>query len=209
MNWTEIIDALPKIIFYLASGFIFLHVFLFFAFKKPLSEDIQGKITLSLVIGFILKQLLSLIPVRFSFEVNYIILLCVSFLLAFGLAKLVQTKIFSSLLNKLGTGRTVNSNFWDDVIDSEMFIKVVNYSEEYAIIGLCSKVEEVQRVPQIVLEHYKIEDLSGDILENHIGNKNESIVVNLEKYDNVHIIYSKNSKNCSKVNIQDYEDNNE
>lgn len=201
MSLTEVIEVIPKVIFYLASGFIFIHTFIFFAFKEPLSEDVQGKITLSFVIGFTIKHILSIIPIRVCFALNYIVFLIVSFVLGFVAAKLLQFKCFNSLLTRLSGGRTVNKNFWDDVVDNGMFIKVVNYSEDYSIIGLCSKVEEFERIPQIVLEHYKIENLNGESIEDHTNKKTDVIVVNLEKYDNVHIVYDESSEYCSKIII--------
>ncbi len=202
MNLEDLFKLLPEIIIYLASGYIFINVFCFLGIRQVKLNDIEGKFTISLVIGFILKNLLALIPIRIATYVNYFALLLFSLIVAFLLGKTVQSNKLKLILKKFSNGRTVNRYFWQDLVENEMFIKLTNYDKNYIIMGYCHGKEDFERIPQLILEQYMISDLNGKVLESYINKKKDYIVVNLEKYDIIQITYNENSAHCSKIEVE-------
>lgn len=202
MSLEELFKLLPEIIIYLASGYIFINVFCFFGVRNIKSEDIQGKFFISLILGFVLKNLLSLIPIRCDTYLNYLALLFVSLILAFLLAKVVRLNKVNSVLKRMSNGHTINRYFWQDFIENEMFVRLTDYEHNVMIMGYCHGEEDFERFPQLILEQYVIKDLQGGLLENKLNMKRDFIVVNLEKFDSVQITYSESSEHYSKLKVE-------
>lgn len=202
MSLEELFKLLPEIIIYLASGYVFINVFCFFGIRHIKSEDIQGKFFISLIIGFVLKNLLAMIPIRCATYLNYLALLFVSLITAFLLAKIVRLDKVNLLLKKMSNGHTINRYFWQDIVEDEMFVRLINYEHDIMIMGYCHGKEDFERFPQLILEQYIIQDLQGKELENNCNKIREFIVVNLEKFDSVQITYNEKSAHYSKIKVE-------
>lgn len=209
MDLKNLLEILPDIVLYIASGYLFIFIFCFISLRKKLN-DIQGVFIISLVVGFILKTVVcAVIPVRFGFYVNTVGFLIICAFLGGIAGYTVESSWFRKILTKLRISRSVHENIWHDIIDVEgntMWIRAVSREKEQVIIGILVLVEEFQRYPLLVLQQYRVYDLEGKLIEDYIQNANHQIIIKSEYYDTIDVVYDEESSHYKNIEVGGVDD---
>lgn len=198
----DLYELLPNIILYLASGYIFLAGFKFSAWEFD-EIDVDGKLSLSIVCGFILKNLVCLLPLRFPEAINIFGLLVFSIVVGIFLGKFVHSVKFNGLLASI-FHRTADTNIWHELIDTDKYMWIYAYdpTTQRNIFGLAVTIEENQRFPLIELQQYYVCDDDGEIIEDYTDDATRHMLINTEKYE-IALIYNKSSSHVIKHDVQE------
>lgn len=204
MDLGNLLEILPDIILYIASGYLFIFIFCFISLRKKIN-DVRGIFVISLVIGFVLKTVVcAVIPIRFGFYVNTVGFLILCACLGGVVGYTVESSWFRKILTKLRISRSVHENIWHDIIDVEgnaMWIRAVSREKEQVIIGILVLAEEFQRHPLLVLQQYRVYNLEGEIVEDYIEDANHQIIIKSEDYDTIDVVYDEESSHYKKIKI--------
>lgn len=192
------------VMLYMVQGYIFISVYNFVRFKQNDLEHIFFK---SVVTSYILKVLfdglfvktvtvneIDIQAMRF-FNVDYeSIGYCVSLFLFAALIGVIlslsaQSKCFNDFLIKIGIKRTTNQNIWDDVIKPDCWLMVYLNSRDLVYLGQFKYGEEFANKPIIVLEHYKVMDLDGNIKADYTTNQAELAIIDTKDIERVEVTY--------------------
>ena len=189
-----LIDNLPSVLTYLVQGYIFISVFSWIVFQKK-SNDIDHIVLRSIAASFVLKTvydgILAVVRLDIQDSSTYLIILIVcSTIGAYLLAVLCNTTWFNGLLLKIGIKRTVNSNIWNDVIKTDVWVRVyLKSNPELTYLGQYLYGEEFEREPIIVLANYQLIDTSGNIIIDYSQNPNEKIMLNTKDFERIELTY--------------------
>ena len=198
----DLIDLLPIIILYIASGFIFLQVFNFVAAIRP-SGSFEHLFIKSLITGFVICTIGNIIPIRTANQyVDIAILLAICVLAGLLFGKVYISPCFDKGLENLGIRRTVNPYIWKDIVDIKngVWVYVEYRSEDRAYLGALNSYEEFERHPQIVLERYDERVLSTSEKDtSHVNDPTRCILLDTSKADIVEIFYTDNSPKIERI----------
>lgn len=189
---------------YMVQGYIFISIYNFIRFKQNDLEHIFFK---SVVTSYILKVLFDILFVKTVIinegstrivrllNINYesigycFLLFLFSALLGFILATIIQHDYFNNFLIKIGVKRTTNQNIWDDVIKPNCWLMVYLSSRDLVYLGQFKYGEEFVNKPIIVLEHYKIMDLDGNVKADYTDTQSEIAIIDTKDIERVEVTY--------------------
>lgn len=205
-----LLNILPEAILYFASGFLFVCGFYFLIDRR---FDFFSDISLSimLVIGFAITNFLRAIPKSFHFPDEFtrnICILAISFVFGLGIA-FVRNKIgpyMSRFTINLGRRKTLSNNFWYDIPDKKdmpVWIRLTNFDKNYILDGVLISLSEEKENPYLLLGRYVKYDMDGNELDTRDSEKdNVQIIVRPDDFDEVVLIYDKNSSKCVHLDIK-------
>lgn len=187
---------------YMVQGYVFISTYSFIRFKK---NELNHLFFKSVVSSYILKILFDWIFVHADsttkiirfFHVQYesfgyvVILLLFSVGLAWLSATITQSKRFNKLLLGIGIVRTTNPNIWEDIIDPGCWLMVYLNSRELVYLGQFKYGEEFVNKPLIVLEHYQIMNLDGEIIHDYSDDSNEVALIDTKNIERIEITYQR------------------
>ena len=201
---TILVNNLPIIMLYMAQGYVFLTVYSFMRFKQ---NELNHLFFKSVIASYILKiifdwlfikktvtenvviKTIRLVNAGYESPVYCILLLAFSALLGIFLAYVTQSNKFNRLLLKLKVKRTTNQSIWDDVIEPNCWIMIYLNSTESVYFGQFKYGEEFARKPLVVLEHYKIMDLDGNVKADYSDNPSEIAIIDTKDIERMEITY--------------------
>lgn len=200
----KVFDGLTvyDLILFLASGFVFVNVFDFTIEVDRESRKNHSFASL-LLIGFVLKNAISIIPFRTKVEavdISAFILICI--ILGYIIGRIYYSDFFSNLLVKLKIRSTPQSSIWgtitkgEDSLWAEIGFKNINLK----YYGIAHIIEEGQRFPQIALygylKGYYESDLKGssdEALEDFSEDMSKFVLLNTEKADYIEFVSTNQS----------------
>lgn len=208
----ELFNILPMIIFYLANGFAFLSGFyLLIDTRFNFLSDISFSIML--VIGYLIDIVVHTIPYNFGMKNTFlrnIVVICLSFILGILLA-LIKNKYggkISSYIIKKGRKKSSSSFFWYDLLDEKdkpIWIRLTNLDKEYYLQGILVSLDESQENPYLALGYCKKFDLDGNEIKfENVDSNNARVlkIVRPDSFDEVTMLYDKNSDKILKVKME-------
>ena len=188
---------------YMVQGYVFISIYNFIRFKQ---NDLNHIFFKSIVTSYILKilfdwvfvksvnvddtvvRLVRLVNVEYESIVYCILLLLCSAILSFILAIITQHEKFNKLLLLAGIKRTTNSNIWEDVVKPNCWLMVYLNSRDLVYFGQYKYGEEFTSKPLLVLEHYQVMDLDGNIKSN-CSNSSEVAIIDTKDIERIEIVY--------------------
>ena len=160
------------------------------------TKDVEQIITSSLVIGYIICQIALLIPISFGSIIDSICIVSASIILGFILGVIKNSKRISWLIDKLKIRRTVNSYFWNDLLDRNKIMKGYITINNKTYCGKVHLIEEFSNSPHIVLAEYSVDGAKND-------NDNQIIILDTLQATEVIIEYDKASTMLKKIKFYD------
>jgi hypothetical protein len=195
-----LIKELPNLILYIASGFVFIKIFNFVSISKT-SENFEHMLLKSLITGFILKNIVSIIPFRFTESINILGYLFICSISAYFIAMFYNSDEFKVLLKKINIRRTTNEFIWDDIIDKKnsIWVRAISNDLDLDYYGVCVLVEDYQRYPQVVLSNYIKRTLDGVEIEDCYNKPEKRVIIDTSKFNYIELIYNKDSENIKEI----------
>lgn len=200
----ELIEILPQIIVYIVIGFSFAQTFHFVALKQN-NYSIEHILTLSLVLGYIIWNILHLIPISISFAIDTLGMIVTAIVLGYIFARALRTKKFIYLLDLLKIHDTPNVYYWDSIMDDDFPMKVIIGYEKCTYEGIIHNYESYSNSPHMVLAAYVLKNEKGDIKEDNSKKDNIIIVLDTASAKYVKVIYDTKSEECTDIqNLVEY-----
>ena len=133
---SDIFNILPDIVIYIVLGYICLHMYRITRIVKK-SYDFEHILTESIVVGFIIKNVISLIPFTFGEYIDTIGMIISSAAIGFGVAKILETPIADKVINILKIKHTKFKYMWQNIDDPNyaIFIDATNPKLTLDILG--------------------------------------------------------------------------
>lgn len=186
-----LINSLSELILYIVYGYVCVSVFSFTSSIK-FGNDVEHKLIVSTVVGFIIDHVMKLIPVNISPELDTIGITITSLFLGFVLAKIYRSEIFNNFLFTVcKINATTDSYIWDTIInrDYPVLIEIVT-QDNYTITGFSDLVEEHTDDPHITLANFKIFDGSNHCIKQ--SKENETLFFDLKNAKHYSFKFHKN-----------------
>lgn len=172
MNLIEFYNSLNSIIIYLCGGYVFLRVFSY-ATSDTEEDAFDVGIFKSLIVGFVLKAMICVLPIRFGKYINILgyLVFCVG--MAYGCGRLTYCETIYKILGFFRITKSPRNNIWDELKDPNHSLWATVYLDKYGVYyqGVVRLYDETQKRPQVILSKYKkfksgidapVEDFSGD-----------------------------------------------
>lgn len=194
----ELIEVLPQIIIYIVIGFSFAKTFHFVALKQN-NYGIEHILTLSLVLGYIIWNILHLIPISISFTIDTLGMTVTAVILGYVTGMLLRSKQFIGVLDLLKIHDTPHVYYWDSIMDNDFPMKVIIGYEECTYEGMIHNYESYSNSPHMVLAAYVLKDGNGKLIEDNSDKDNVVIVLDTESAKYVKVVYYAESKECKDI----------
>ena len=190
---SDIFNILPDIVIYIVLGYICLHMYRITRIVKK-SDDFEHILTESIVVGFIIKNVISLIPFTFGEYIDTIGMIISSAAIGFGVAKFLETPIADNVINILKIKHTKFKYMWQNIDDPNyaIFIDATNPETHIRYFGQVVMYEEFERFPIIQICKYMAWK-NDEILFDYSDNPTQTVLIDTSKYTEIDIIYQKNS----------------
>ena len=158
------------------------------------SDDFEHILTESIVVGFIIKNVISLIPFSFGEYIDTIGMIISSAAIGFGVAKILETPIADKVINILKIKHTKFKYMWQNIDDPNyaIFIDATNPETHIRYFGQVVMYEEFERFPIIQICKYMAWK-NDEILFDYSDNPTQTVLIDTSKYTEIDIIYQKNS----------------
>lgn len=185
---------LPEIILYIVLGFIFTRTYKFTRIINNITEY-QHVFIVSLIVGFILWNIYSLIPISFGIYVDTIGMVVGSVIMGFISAKIINSNKLHKLFQKLKISQTVNQKIWADIEDKDnaIFVSIEDKTNHVLTDGMLVLYESFERQPLIQLSAFR-QLQNGEIINDFSNNPERTILIDTSKYENVVITYNPDSE---------------
>lgn len=185
---------LPEIILYIVLGFIFTRTYKFTRIINNITEY-QHVFIVSLIVGFILWNIYSLIPISFGIYVDTIGMVVGSVIMGFISAKIINSNKLHKLFQKLKISQTVNQKIWADIEDKDnaIFVSIEDKTNHVLTDGMLVLYESFERQPLIQLSAFR-QFQNGEIINDFSNNPERTILIDTSKYENVVITYNPDSE---------------
>lgn len=185
---------LPEIILYIVLGFIFTRTYKFTRIINNITEY-QHVFIVSLIVGFILWNIYSLIPISFGIYVDTIGMVVCSVIMGFISAKIINSNKLHKLFQKLKISQTVNQKIWADIEDKDnaIFVSIEDKTNHVLTDGMLVLYESFERQPLIQLSAFR-QFQNGEIINDFSNNPERTILIDTSKYENVVITYNPDSE---------------
>lgn len=148
-------------------------------------------LTASLVIGYVICQIASLIPFSLGMIIDNICIVGCSIILGFIAGKVMNGEFIYDIAEELHINRTVNEFLWNDLIDNKIMKAQIKIND-IIYSGKIHLVEEFSNAPHIVLGDYSINDQRET-------NPRKIIVLDTSKATEIIIEYSEGSSMIDKI----------
>lgn len=145
-------------------GFIFLRVFSFSTTLR-LGTDIENVLLGSLTIGFIIHNMMLLIPWSINPTIDVLGISATTCLISYVLAKIYKSSITQNFLtNVLHIHKTVDTYIWDS-LNEDNYPTIIRITTKNGTIieGFPDLVEDYTDDPHITIGNYSIFDSSGNV----------------------------------------------
>mgnify|MGYP004462251639 CR=1 FL=1 len=190
---TDFLDKLPVYISYIVVGYVFIRVYYWVAFRKPL-DNIEHLIIQSGVIGYIYFLVGDLIPIFRNKYLCTAVLMLIALLTAYAAGKAINSSCVIKLLEKLHVYDTGNFYMWQDLLDKKYSMRAAISYDDKIYSGRIHLIENYNNTPNIVLCLYTIRNKEGKILEDFSEDYTKLIVLDTSKAVSTEIKYSYKSK---------------
>lgn len=189
MSWvTELIQAIPDIVIYIAPGFLFVSVFMWVTHRKFHTPQVQ--VVAGIVASFVLKSCFDGIITLFAWQVtspwDAILLCAVSGILGILLGIASASPWLTNLLIFCHIYRSGNSSVWDDVLRGNMWMAVYDDQRRLYYCGQVRHTSEDEKQLLIALAGYYIMDADQNVLEWHLGTE-DYIMIDTSQYRSIQI----------------------
>lgn len=192
--------TISDIILYIVLGFIFMQIFNFIVSNQS-SNDFQHIFFKSLIIGFILVNVMSTLPFTSNNIYLYaLILVMITVILSYIMAQIYCSTVFKNICKFIKVRRTVNPYIWNDIEDKKqtLWIRIGFKELNLKYVGILACVEDFQRQPLIVLTRYSkcgfLEDENGETSIDFTNDPKQRIVLDTSKADYIEFVYDKDSE---------------
>ena len=195
-----ILKELPNLILYFSSGYVFTRVYSLVR-VVDVQKDFQNVFIKCVVSGFIIKNLISLVPIRSNYYLNILGLVIASGVIAYVGARIISASIFVRLLKSLRIRRTTNEYFWSDIIDQgkTVWVRAICNETDLDYFGILVVVEDYPRFPQIVLSNYLKRTMNGEIIEDCYLSPEKRVIIDTSKCEIIELIYESSSEKIKEV----------
>jgi hypothetical protein len=155
----------------------------------------------SLIAGFILKNVIAIVPLRFTKPINIVGYLLMCVMVAYFMAMFYGSDKFKLLLKKINIRRTTNEFIWDDILDKKnsIWVRAISNDLDLDYYGVCVLVEDFQRYPQVIISNYVKRTLDGTVIEDCYLKPEKRAIIDTSKFSNIELIYNKNSENIKEL----------
>lgn len=205
MKWIDIINSVPILISYLASGYIFIFVFQFVSPNKNSNGEISGLILKSAVASTIINYLYDLIKSKIIFleNINMLIGTCLlGVVCGYILSVLSHTKKWNTFLLRIGIKRTTYDSFWEEILDEAPWLTLYMKDENKDVLkyfGSARLYESNNPNPKIMLEQYKVYDRKGKIIDqaDETPGEDQYMVIDVNDCARISVVYTKKTKSSN------------
>ncbi len=196
----DLLSILPNIILYLASGYAFVQTFRFVALKER-KQEINHLLTSSLVIGYVIVNIMNLIPFTISYQADCVGIIITSVIASFLFSKFYMSDLLYRILKRLHIYTTTKDHFWMNFVDFDYpsYVKI-QMKDNTIYSGYYYFMEGYDRQPLISLAAYRQVNPNGDI-ENHQTDETSVILLDTKDAKSVQFVYYDRSRKC--VDIKD------
>lgn len=187
-------EFLPSVITYIVLGYVFIKIFRITRVIKN-TNSIDDSIMESLVVGFIIKNCISLIPFSFGIYVDIIGMIISSAILGYVSAKALASNFVLNIIDKLKINHTKFKFMWQNIEDPDLaiFIDATNPDTNVRYFGQLLVYEEYERFPIIQIGKYM--NWKDDELINDFSNDpTRTILIDTSKFTEIDITYQNESK---------------
>ncbi len=182
----QIIDAIPKILQYFVSGYLFIILFVAVTTKKI---DSSIRFIFSCIISFIWIALINAIFTNIDIWLIVIISCALSLIFAPVFGRIYISKWFCSILVKFFNQSSLNS-IWQKVINYEngTNLKVYLKNQPFYFIGHYDAHEKTENDPWFSVKGYIKYDIeTDDVISDYRGHEEIFIVFNLSEVATIEV----------------------
>lgn len=199
MEWIEIIDSIPKLISYLASGYIFVFTFQFISPNKTKKSEVGGLVLKSAIASTMITTVFGWMKATLPFmaQWNSLAVTCVmGALLGYVFASIAYTRLWNRILLCIGIKRTTYTSFWEEILDATPWLTLYMKDTSAGVLkyfGSARLYESNEQSPKIMLERYEIFDLRGEVIDKTDDGATDEqfVVVDISDCSRIHIEYVK------------------
>lgn len=205
ITWvTDLIDQLPLLIENIMYGFIFIFIYRWISHKDYQTAKytlVQSIIANYLLVNFYmhLSKFRYLGFINHNTLISYIIM---SFLFGLICGRIIYSESYNEILRDLHLGRDTRDNIWQGVIKNGTWLRVFTNDPDITYLGCVDNYEDKTSDPKIILKHYQIVNLKGDVIADHSQNDNECVVISAKSFDRIEVIYTSSAKACLYLRIK-------
>lgn len=194
---TELIELLPQVFIYLIIGYSYVNTYRFVRVvenNQPFNHSLMNYI----ICGYIFKMMSRYIPISISGITEYIVMILISIICGYSIAKFVNSALFTKVRMALKVYQTPNKYIWSDISDKKHGVAIaVTNAEDVTYIGALMDKETYQRQPLIRLVKYQVL-VGGKLIEDYSKDPTKVILIDTSKYEAIRIMYHKDSDNIQR-----------
>lgn len=156
----------------------------------------------SIVGSFIIKSLFDIIIGAYLAESTAfysIMLLALSFVLAYLIALFMKSKCYERVQHLLKINRTQNHCIWHDIFAKQAWVRVFMPDDHLTYLGQIELLEENQREPILLLGKYQVIGMDGDVIVDYSEKPTEKIILNLKNFEKIELIEMDKAKPHKKL----------
>lgn len=192
MNVEYLISHINDIVVYLASGFLFIKVFLFVSNGDDDATKNSHYLLPSIVSSFIIKEIVDTITPELYINHSHLynlILLLISIVLGIILGRASKTGWFEKLV-VFFTKSTAQGDYWDSEF-SDRAIYTIDYGKDgLTYCGIILAMESKQRLPLVTMtDYYTLKD--GELKDDFTGSQDHRVILDLAFADKITKIIKK------------------
>lgn len=196
----DLLNILPNILLYLVTGYLYISIFHFVALKES-KEEMNHVLTSSLVIGYIIVNIMNMIPFSISYSVDSIGIAFTGAVSGFVFGKIYHGRLFDRTVQLFHIRSTPNKYIWTDLMDMDYPIYVtINMKDGNTYCGYVSVIEEFNRNPQIALASYKQTTPDGITID-HEYDHQSVILVDTQDAKSIIIHYDEDSGKQDRIKL--------
>ena len=201
----KIIEMLPSIIFQIVLGAVFVETFFTYYYIEDTKPRNTNKILVYYIVGYVIYEILSIIPFSINKHVDKLGMIGASFLCAMIIGRVYMSRLFyERILPKIGLNIVVNRNMWQYLLDENFPILVTATYGEKTYSGILNFPSGDLDSPVVSLGAFVVYK-NGTILSDARTDKNKTIVIDLSKADDVVVEYNDKSHRTDELKeIIDY-----
>lgn len=189
----KVIELLPSIIFQIVLGAIFVETFFTYYYIEDIKPRTTSKVLVYYITGYVIYEILSVIPFSIDKNIDKIGMIAASFLCAMLIGRIFMSRPFyERILPKIGLNIVVNRNMWQYLIDENYPILVTATYGEKTYSGILNFPSGNLDSPIVSLGAFVVYK-SGNVLSDARTDKNKTIIIDLSKADNVVVEYNDKS----------------
>lgn len=206
----ELLELLPQVMLYLASGFAFISCFYFFTEKR---YDFFSEISfwIMLVWGFLLSNIIKSLPNIFNIDnekIKNIIVISLSACIGIviGVLRNYIEEMGNQSLIGLGRRKTFVKSFWYSILDygKPVTVRLKKEKQNTILEGVLIRISEDDENPYLLLGYCMKYDLMGRCLDKRYKkDKSAQMIVRPNEFDEIILIYSEGSSKIIELKLED------